>query len=240
MRLHRALPGLVALICLHGIAAHAGGLRSLVALPLEPGGIVTRLQVVGSSSPDNMSVTGTVLYGLTTRQTLIISVPYRDLESGEDGLGYVTGLYRHTIFQHDAPGATRRIAVIGGVRVPTDSNLDPQIGAGLVATTYKRRSEWDFDVLWMEALGRSGNSARYDISWQYRLSPSEYPEWGIPTEWQSVVELGGRYSEGSEMVHQLTFGALWVHPSWVFEAGIIQDLNGPDATSFLLGIRTHF
>ncbi len=54
------------------------------------------------------------------------------------------------------------------------------------------------------------------------------------------AELGGRYAEGSEMVHQLTVGALWVHPSWVLETGIIQDLNGPDTTSFLLGIRKHF
>jgi hypothetical protein len=78
------------------------------------------------------------------------------------------------------------------------------------------------------------------VSWQYRLTPSEYPEWGIPTEWQSVVELGGRYAQGSEMLHQLTVGALWVHPRWVLETGIIQNLNGPNVTSFLLGIRAHF
>ncbi len=240
MSSRRALSGLVALTCLLGHAAHAGGLRSLVALPLEPGGVITRLQVVGSSNPDNISIGGTVLYGLTTRQTVIIGVPYEDLEFGDDGYGYVTGLYRGTVYQHDEPNATRRVAVIGGLRVPTDSNLDPQIAAGLVATVYKKRSEWDFDLVWMEGLGRSGNNARYDVSWQYRLTPSEYPEWGIPTEWESVIELGGRYEEGSEMVHQLTLGALWVHPSWVLEAGVIQDLNGPDATSFLLGIRKHF
>ncbi len=240
MRSHRALFGLVTLACLLGHAAHAGGLRSLVALPLEPGGIVTRLQVVGSSNPDNMLVSGTVLYGLTTRQTLIFNVPYRDLERGDDGFGYVTGLYRGTVYQHDEPNATRRIAVIGGFRVPTNNDLDTQITAGLVATVYKQRSEWDFDLVWMQGLGRGGNNARYDVSWQYRLTPSEYPEWGIPTEWQSVVELGGRYAEGSEMVHQFTVGALWVHPSWVLEAGVMKDLNGPNVTSFLLGIRKHF
>ncbi len=240
MRSHRARACLVALTCLVGNVAYAGGLRSLVALPLEPGGIIVRLQGIGSSSPDNISVAGTLLYGLTTRQTLILSVPYRDLETGDDGFGYVTGLYRRTVYQHDEPNATRRIAVIGGVRVPTDGDLDPQISAGLVTTIYKRRSEWDLDLVWMQGLGRSGNNARYDVSWQYRLTPAEYPEWGIPTEWQSVVELGGRYAEGSEMVHQLTVGALWVHPSWVLETGIIQDLNGPNATSFLLGIRKHF
>ncbi len=236
----RARSGLVALACLLGHAAHAGGLRSLVALPLEPGGVVSRLQVMGSSSPDDITVAASVLYGLTTRQTLIISVPYRNLEFGDNGFGYVTGLYRGTVYQHDEPKATRRLAVIGGLRLPTDSSLDPQIATGLVATVYKKRSEWDFDLVWMEALGRSGDNARYDVSWQYRLTPAEYPEWGIPTEWESVIELGGRYAEGSEMVHQLTVGALWVHPSWVLEAGIIQDLNSPNTTSFLLGIRKHF
>ena len=240
MRSHRTLSWLVTLACLLGHAVHAGGLRSLVALPLEPGGIIARFQVVGSSRPDNLLVSGTLLYGLTTRQTLIINVPYRDLESGDDGFGYVTGLYRGIVYQHDEPNATRRIAVIAGVRVPTDSKLDAQISAGLVATTYKHRSEWDIDLVWMQGLRRGGNNARYDVSWQYRLTPSEYPEWGIPNEWQSVVELGGRYAEGSEMVHQLTVGALWVHPSWVLEAGVIQDLNGPDVRSFLLGIRKHF
>ena len=240
MRSHCAFAWLVALACLPGHAAHAGGLRSLVALPLVPGGIVTRLQVMGSIRPDNRLLSATVLYGLTTHQTLIFSVPDRSLELGDDGFGYVTGLYRRTVYQHDEPNATRRIAVIGGLRVPTDSNLDPQISAGFVTTIYKRRSEWDIDLVWMEGLGRSGNNGRYDVSWQYRLTPSEYPEWGIPTEWQSVLELGGRYSEGAEMVHQLTVGALWVHPSWVLEAGVIQDLSGPDVTSFLLGIRKHF
>lgn len=240
MRLHRALPCLVALACLPGHVAHAGGIRSLVALPLEPGGIVGRLQLVGSSSPNNVTVAGTVIYGLTTRQALIINVPYKKLEFGDDGFEYVTALYRGMVYQRDAPNATRRIAVIGGLRLPTDSKLDPQIAAGLVATVYRQRSEWDFDLVWMEGLGRSGNNARYDVSWQYRLSPAEYPEWGIPAEWESVIELGGRYAEGSKMVHQLTVGALWVHPDWVLEAGIIQDLNGPDATSLLLGIRKHF
>ena len=240
MRSHRALACLLALAYLPGHAANAGGIRSLVALPLESGGIIARLQAIGSSSPDNTTVAGTVLYGLTRRQTLIISVPYRDLEFGDNGFGYVTGLYRGTVYQHDEPNATSRVAVIAGLRLPTDSNLDPQIAAGLVATVYKQRSEWDFDLVWMEGLGRSGNNARYDVSWQYRLTPSEYPEWGIPTEWEAVVELGGRYAQGSEMVHQLTVGALWVHPDWVLEAGIIQDLNGPDVTSLLLGIRKHF
>jgi hypothetical protein len=54
------------------------------------------------------------------------------------------------------------------------------------------------------------------------------------------VELGGRYAEGSEMIHQLTVGALWVHPRWVLEFGIVQDLNGPETTALLIGIRNHF
>lgn len=237
---HRALSWPVILACLFGHVAHAGGLRSLVALPLEPGGIIARLQVVDSFSPDNILISGTLLYGLTTRQTLILNVPYRNLEHADDGFGYVTGLYRGTVYQHDEPNATRRIAVIGGIRVPTDGNLDTQISAGMVATMYKQRSEWDIDLVWMQGLGRGGNNARYDVSWQYRLSPPNYPEWGIPTEWQSVVELGGRYAEGSETVHQFTVGALWIHPSWVLEAGLIQDLNGAGVTSFLLGVRKHF
>lgn len=240
MTSRRTLAWLIALACLTGNSSQAGGLRSLVALPLEPGGIITRIQVLKWSSPDDMTVAGTVMYGLTTNQTLILRAPYQDVEGGNDGFGYLTGLYRHTIYQRDEPSATRRMALIGGFRVPTDSSLDPQVSAGLVTTIYRGRSEWDVDFVWMEALGQSGNNGRYDVSWQYRLTPVEYPEWGIPSEWQSVIELGGRYTQGSETVHQLTVGALSVHPSWVLETGIVQDLNGPHATALLLGFRKRF
>jgi len=47
---------------------------------------------------------------------------------------------------------------------------------------------------------------RYDISWQYRLTPAEFPEWGLSSEWDLVLELGGRYRQIQSTVHQATGG----------------------------------
>jgi len=38
--------------------------------------------------------------------------------------------------------------------------------------------------------------ARYDIAWQYRLSPATYPEWGIGSEWDIDLELGSGRCRG--------------------------------------------
>jgi hypothetical protein len=40
------------------------------------------------------------------------------------------------------------------------------------------------DLRW-HASGRP-DGARYDVSWQYRMTPAEYPDWGLVSEWDVV------------------------------------------------------
>jgi len=218
----------------------AMGLRSFVALPVEKGGQVLRLQLQRNFDADIDRAIASLAWGLSGRSTLLFGLPYRLSPGGSDQLGDFSILYRHTAWQLDGPGTTSRLAWLGGVVIPTDKNRDTAVQAGAVATFYRGRFEWDLDVLYRSGQGNRPNSGRYDISWQYRLTPAEFPEWGLSSEWDLVLELGGRYHQNQSTVHQATGGLQWIHPRWVLEAGLTRDLNGPRDTTALLSSRWHF
>jgi hypothetical protein len=54
-----------------------------------------------------------------------------------------------------------------------------------------------------------------------------------------VTELGGRWSEKHSTIHQFTVGFQRVAGRWVFEGGVIQDLNDPNHTRYLFSVRFH-
>ncbi|MEA3274076.1 MAG: hypothetical protein U9Q81_02015 [Pseudomonadota bacterium] len=218
----------------------AMGIRSFVALPLEEGGTVLRL--FGQRNRDqNLNVlTSNLAYGVSARQTLFLGLPYR-LSSGEgDRLGDLSALYRYTAWQVDNLEGTSRLGLLGGTILPTDSDRDVRLQVGAVATFFRRRHEWDLDALWVEGLGKARDRARYDIAWQYRLTPAEHPVWGIGDEWDLDLELGGRWERGSDMVHQATLGLQSIHKRWVLEGAVVQDVNGPRDTQYILSTRFHF
>ncbi|HDN69330.1 MAG TPA: hypothetical protein ENG26_01985, partial [Gammaproteobacteria bacterium] len=126
------------------------------------------------------------------------------------------------------------------VSLPIKGRHGTRLQAGAVATFYRQRHEWDLDALWIEGLGDARDRARYDIAWQYRLTPTEYPEWGIGSEWDLDLELGGRWERGNDMVHQATIGLQSIHKRWVLEGAVVKDLNGPGDTRFILSTRVHF
>lgn len=238
----RRTVSLVAAAWLLGLSpdAVAMGLRSFVALPLEKGGVVLRLFDQHNLSEDVNVLTTSLAYGISRKQTLFFAVPYRVSPSGSDRTGDLSVLYRHTVWQVDDAAGTSRLALLGGGVVPTDSDRDGRLQVGGVATFYRRRHEWDLNVLWVQGLDHAPNAARYDISWQYRLTPASYPEWGVGSEWDGVLELNGRWVEGNTFVHQVTAGLQWIHLRWVLEGGIVQDLNGPQDTRLILSTRIHF
>jgi hypothetical protein len=218
--------------------AFAMGLRSFVALPVDRGGKVVRIQYQHNTDIDVLIAN--VAYGISSKQTLLLGLPYRVSPGGTDRTGDLSTLYRHIIWQDDTAVGTRRMGLLGGIVIPTGSDRDARIQAGVVATFYRGRTEWDLDALWIEGLGDAADRARYDIAWQYRLSPAVYPEWGFDQEWTVDLELGGRWEEGGTMVHQATIGLQSILRQWVFEAGVVQDLNGTDDTLLILGTRFHF
>jgi len=135
---------------------------------------------------------------------------------------------------------TSRFALLGGVIAPTESERDGAVQAGAVAIFYRNRYEWDIDVLWQQGLDKRPNTGRYDVAWQYRLSPDRYPEWGITSEWDIDLELGGRWIESNTVVHQATVGLQYISKKWVAEVAVIQDLNAAEDTRLLVSTRIHF
>lgn len=220
--------------------ACAMGLRSFVALPIEKGGTVLRLFAERNTDTDVDMLTTELAYGISGTQTLFFGLPYRLSPAGSDRTGDLSALYRHIVWQVDDDAGTSRLGLLGGAILPTESGRDGQLQAGAIATFYRRRHEWDLDLLYQKGLDQARDSGRYDLSWQYRLAPATYPEWGIGSEWDSVLELNGRWTEGNETVHQFTTGLQWIHRRWVLEGGVVQDLNGPEDTRFVLSTRIHF
>jgi hypothetical protein len=239
MKFRRSLAHALLVSALSLPVAHGMGLRSFVALPVDKGGTVLRAAIEHNTDTDtNLSLLNAA-HGINHRQTLLFGVPYR-LSSGEgDRMGDVSALYRHIVLQSDQDAGTDRLGLLGGVIIPTDSDRDEAMQVGAVFTRFRGRNEIDLDVLYQQGLGNRDNTARYDLSWQHRVRPSEYPEWGIPPEWYVVTELGGRWSEAHSTVHQFTVGFQRVVKRWVFEGGVIQDLNDPNHTRFLFSVRFH-
>ena len=219
--------------------AFSMGIRSFVALPLEQGGMVFRLQDFGTFDGDKNSVIGNFAYGLTGKQTLLLGIPYRISPSGTNRSGDVSVLYRYTAWQKDFIDGTYRLGLLGGGLIPTHNGSNGGAQGGAVATFYKGRHELDLDALWGQGFGKSPNRGQYDISYQFRLSPEEYPESGLTSQWNAVLEYNGRWRQNQQFIHQTTVGLQWIHPTWVLEGGVIQDINGPHDTQFIISTRIH-
>ena len=216
------------------------GLRSFVALPVEKGGSVIRLTFGREKDADRNTLITSAAYGLSGKQTLLLGVPYRLSPTGGNRQGDISVLYRHIVWQKDHFSGTERLGLLGGIIAPTDDDRDSAIQAGFVFTHVKNRHEIDIDTIYQAGTEDRNDSGRYDLSWQYRLQPVEYPEWGIQPEINTVLELNGRWNEGSTVTHQFTVGLQWVHQKWVVEGGVVQDLNNADEMSYLISTRFHF
>ena len=219
--------------------AYGMGMRSLVALPVEKNGVVVRAIAEHNTQTNSNNLTANVAFGIKHTQTVLMALPYR-LSSGDgDHLGDAGMLYRQIVSQVDTHVGTQRVGLLGGVIIPTNSERDSALQAGAVYTLFRGRNEIDIDALYQQGLNERDNAARYDISWQHRISPSEYPQWGITKEWSVVTELGGRWKQGNRTIHQFTLGLQWVSKRWVIEGGAVQDLNTPHQTSLLFSVRFH-
>jgi len=233
----------ISAICLGLIAAnpaHGMGLRSFVALPVESGGAVIRFLIEHANDANTDIFMASSAYGLSNYQTLLFTMPYRLSPGGENQLGDFSALYRHTLWQQDSFSGTTRLAFLGGAIIPTTDERDTALQAGLVITHFKGRHEIDIDALYQAGIDKRTDSGRYDISWQYRLSPSEHPDWGIASEWHSVVELNGRWQQGNKITQQITLGLQWVSQKWVIEGGLVSELNRDKDSRYILSTRFHF
>ena len=220
--------------------SQAMGLRSFVALPINTGGGVIRFlnDYNFDANSDVFVMAGA--YGISAKQSLFFSLPSRLKPSGEHRFGDFSALYRHTIMQNDSENGTNRLALLGGFVIPTDNNREVAAQTGFVFTRFHQRYEIDVDALYQKGFAHRPDSARYDISWQYRIKPSVLPDWGISNELYTVLELNGRWQQGNKTSQQLTTGLTWAKAKYVLEAGLVKELNNRRDTHIVLSTRFHF
>lgn len=216
------------------------GLRSLVALPVDTSGIVTRFSLESSDEAERDDLVISAAYGISASQTLLFGQTYRIDPAGSDRSGDLSLLYRHIVSREDFFAGTNRLGLLVGVLAPAQSSQDSALQAGLVYTHFKNSNEIDSDLVYRIGNGDRPDSARYDISWQYRLMPARRPAWGLTPEVYTVLELNGRWRDNTETAHQLTAGLQWIHPQLVIEGGVVRDISNGDDTIILLSTRLHF
>ena len=216
------------------------GLRSFVALPVEKEGTVIRLAFEHAKDADTNTLTTSAAYGISNKQTLLLGMPYQLSPAGGNRQGDLSVLYRHIVWQEDSLSGTNRLGFLGGAIIPTDDDRDGAAQAGFVFTHFKNRHEIDIDALFQAGSNNRPDSGLYDISWQYRLSPTERSDWGINPELNSVLELNGRWTEGNKTIHQVTVGLQRIHQKWVIEGGVAKDIISEKELRYILSIRFHF
>jgi hypothetical protein len=282
------LRGLMALsIASVGIAGmiQAAGINTNVALPVREGGYVYRAQLRFLSASDDptfldrdidlYAIPNVLVYGAAARTTLFGILPYfsRSVDSTDaglrqsvDGFGDLRFLVRQTVYARDALQRTSRLGLLAGLEIPSGKDefsshsTDYQLGA--VYTLQDGRHELDSDLIYKintEGRGRElGDQLQYDLAYQLRVSPWEWPERGTPSQIYLVLEANGNTgqkarSDGIELDDTggttvfLSPGFQFVTRRAIYEISVqipvVQNLNGGQVeTDFVAsaGIRVQF
>lgn len=204
-----------------------------IALTPAKGQMISRTQYSQTRkgddpSADNRSMTihavkQVVVYGLTDQTAGFLIVPYldNDLRVTSDGqrvsreasgIGDLKLLLKQRLWRNDAPGATTRFALLGGVEVPTgeDDGSDAQgrlppavrLGSGswdpLAGIVFTRQTQWyEFsqDLVYQVNTGHDdlqfGDLFQHNTGAWVRVWPAESPEWAAPRALHAVLELNG-------------------------------------------------
>ena len=200
------------------------------ALPVARGEFLNREQLVlkrSGKDPSGLNsdikanaLVSVLAYGISGKLTIFGVLPYLDNElrftmpgvgsarRSSRGFGDASVFMRYTLHQNDQQGSTLRLAVFGGVKVPTgnDTQSDAfgplpiplQSGSGswdgfggLVTTWQTLNFQLDAQLCYAfktEANNfQAGNEARLDGSVQYRLLPRELKS-GVPAFVYAVLE----------------------------------------------------
>ncbi|MBI2981910.1 MAG: hypothetical protein HYY44_06420 [Deltaproteobacteria bacterium] len=216
----------LASIVLSNFAFHlrleAAGINTNVALPVPKGRFILRTQTRYTRMTSDPSGTGrrlhlleipnVLVFGATARMALfsILPVLYRDLNITTPrrtaGLGDLAFLMRYEIYKRDWVLRTLRIALFGGLEVPSGdspfSSGSVDVPLGFVATFQSHRQEVDLDLSYkMNTEGSGvdhGDDFIYNVAYQLRVFPWYLPEEGVPNQLNTVLELNGRFTQRDE------------------------------------------
>ncbi|MFB3079417.1 MAG: transporter [Lysobacterales bacterium] len=177
------------------------------------------------------------------------------------GIGDSSVFLRYTFHQNDRQGSTFRVAAFAGIKIPTGSDTQRDSlgllpvplqsgtgswdGFGGIVTTYQELSfqvdaQLSYTVKTQANQFQTGNEARLDGSFQYRLFPRELQS-GVPAYVYGVLETNFIYRDKNTFLGQadpnsggttifLAPGIQYVTRRYILEAAVqipvVQNLNG--------------
>lgn len=244
---------------------HAVGINTNVALPIPKGHFLIRTQVRYTRATKDPTGSGNrlhlvqfpnvLIYGITSKTAVftIFPVIYRDLTMGtsskEVGIGDITFFVRQEIFKKDWVLKTFRIALFGGLEVPSGdspfSTNSVDFPFGVVASYQSHRQEIDLDLRYKVNTAGSGvnhgDNLIYNLAYQLRVLPWKLPETGIPNQLNVVIEANGKFTRvdrrsGASVANTggntifISPGLQFVTKRVIYEASfqvpVVQDLKG--------------
>lgn len=164
-----------------------------------------------------------VVHGITEATAGFLAVPYldKDLRTASggqrvsrqaSGIGDLRLFLKQRLWRHDAPGATTRFALLGGLELPTGEHdasdglgrLPPalRLGSGsvdpLAGVVFTRQTQWyeiSQDLVYQVNTGHDdlqfGDVVQHDTGVWLRVWPAESPKWAAPRALHAVLELNG-------------------------------------------------
>jgi len=201
------------------------------------------------------------IHGLTDATALFVTAPfvYKELEVNDlsggrtdrtgEGLGDMRFFLKQRLWKKDAPGATTRVSILGGVETPTgESSETDELGklpksvqpgsgswdpfSGVVFTHQEHRYEFSQDLVYLFNTQKGnfefGDVLTHNTGFWYRFWPTELPEKGVPSQFHAVLELNGVWRQKNELDGQRLDGSggytLYVSPGiqWVGNWWIVE------------------
>ena len=205
-----------------------------------------RYDLLGSDV-DQWTIDTRLIYGLRKDVSLTLNVPTILRERSavnaagvgdQEGLGDASLMFKWRFWQHDpAPVDTNRLALIGGVRMPTGTDglstggWDPFVGlvftriAGRHGVNASARYTASTDGLANPLMAGRGEAdlLTLETSWVYRLSPSEYTsetEASLYFSLESFVD----YETNGDIAWRVAPGLLYEARRWTAELSPILPL----------------
>ncbi|MBO6740013.1 MAG: transporter [Phycisphaerales bacterium] len=220
---------------------------------------------LGNEEIDQFTIDTRLTYGVSKDIALTLNVPtvLRDRENGIDdqnGLGDATLSLKWRFWQHDpGPIDTNRLALIGGVRMPTGTDglssdgWDPMVG--LIFTRVSGRHGINAAATYLlstdglaspiSAGTGTDDLLTLETSYLYRLAPSEYTS-ETEASWYFTVESFVDYETNGDLAWRVAPGVLYEARRFTVELSpIVPIVNDIDHRAELdwgvaLGVRVLF
>lgn len=215
------LLGAVLLLEVERVSAQAFPINTNVALQPAQTQLIYRTQLrYRTFDVENTQTEGTVwsqsnvvVYGWTPRLSTVVGFPLvsRNLEvigsdDTEFGIGDINLLFRYQLWKKLAGLSSRSWTVLAGVQAPSNDtpfssrSWDPILGT--VFSWRNNRQGFDGDLVYQRNTEndrdtKAGDGLRYNLVYQYRLSPRDYRR---TTKWTvtGLLELNGEWAQKNE------------------------------------------